>query len=73
LVTLGDDFLVLVRQRLLTGQDMPAFSPVVARFCCIWSTGGMPKPCQPMVQIAKASSSNATATRRVTGSSTASS
>jgi hypothetical protein len=42
-------------------------------FCCIWSTGGMPKPCQPRVQIAKASSSNATATRRVTGSSTASS
>jgi hypothetical protein len=30
LVALGDDFLVLVRQRLLTGQDMPAFSPVVA-------------------------------------------
>jgi putative transposase len=43
------------------------------RLCCIWSTGGMPKPCQRRVQIAKASSSNATATRRVTGSSTASS
>jgi len=30
LVALGDDFLVLVRQRLLTGQDVAAFSPVVA-------------------------------------------
>jgi TetR/AcrR family transcriptional repressor of mexCD-oprJ operon len=30
LVALGDDFLVLVRQRLLTGGDVPAFSPVVA-------------------------------------------
>ena len=30
LVALGDDFLVLVRQRLLTGGDIPAFSPVVA-------------------------------------------
>jgi len=30
LVALGDDFLVLVRQRLLTGQDIPAFSLVVA-------------------------------------------
>ena len=29
LVALGDDFLVLVRQRLLTGGDIPAFSPVV--------------------------------------------
>lgn len=27
---LGDDFLVLVRHRLLTGGDIPAFSPVVA-------------------------------------------
>src|SRR6266540_1424629 len=30
LVALGDDFLVLARQRLLTGEDIPAFSPVVA-------------------------------------------
>jgi TetR/AcrR family transcriptional regulator, mexCD-oprJ operon repressor len=30
LVALGDDFLVLIRQRLLSGQDLPAFSPVVA-------------------------------------------
>jgi TetR/AcrR family transcriptional repressor of mexCD-oprJ operon len=30
LVALGDDFLVLVRQRLLTGGDTPAFSAVVA-------------------------------------------
>jgi AcrR family transcriptional regulator len=30
LVALGDDFLVLARQRLLTGEDVPAFSPVVA-------------------------------------------
>jgi TetR/AcrR family transcriptional repressor of mexCD-oprJ operon len=30
LVALGDDFLVLARQRLLTGGDIPAFSPVVA-------------------------------------------
>jgi TetR/AcrR family transcriptional regulator, mexCD-oprJ operon repressor len=30
LVALGDDFLVLVRHRLLTGGDIPAFSPVVA-------------------------------------------
>jgi AcrR family transcriptional regulator len=30
LVALGDDFLVLVDQRLLTGGDIPAFSPVVA-------------------------------------------
>jgi len=30
LVALGDDFLVLVRQRLLTGQDIPAFSLVIA-------------------------------------------
>ena len=29
LVALGDDFLILVRQRLLTGGDVPAFSPVV--------------------------------------------
>jgi TetR/AcrR family transcriptional repressor of mexCD-oprJ operon len=30
LVALGDDFLVLVRQRLLSGGDIPAFSAVVA-------------------------------------------
>jgi AcrR family transcriptional regulator len=30
LVALGDDFLVLARQRLLTGGDIPAFFPVVA-------------------------------------------
>jgi TetR/AcrR family transcriptional regulator, mexCD-oprJ operon repressor len=30
LVALGDDFLVLVRHRLLTGGDIPAFSAVVA-------------------------------------------
>ena len=30
LVALGDDFLVLVDQRLLSGGDVPAFSPVVA-------------------------------------------
>ncbi len=30
LVALGDDFLILVRQRLLSGQDIPAFSAVVA-------------------------------------------
>jgi TetR/AcrR family transcriptional repressor of mexCD-oprJ operon len=30
MVLLGDDFLVLLRQRLLTGQDIPAFSLVVA-------------------------------------------
>jgi TetR/AcrR family transcriptional repressor of mexCD-oprJ operon len=30
LVALGDDFLVLVDQRLLTGGDIPAFSAVVA-------------------------------------------
>ena len=30
LVALGDDFLVLGRQRLLSGQDIPAFSAVVA-------------------------------------------
>jgi AcrR family transcriptional regulator len=30
LVALGDDFLVLVRQRLLTGGEIPAFSAVVA-------------------------------------------
>lgn len=30
LVALGDDFLVLVDQRLLTGEDISAFSPVVA-------------------------------------------
>jgi AcrR family transcriptional regulator len=30
LVALGDDFLVLVDQRLLTGEDIPAFAPVVA-------------------------------------------
>ena len=30
LVALEDDFLVLVRQRLLTGGDLPALSPVVA-------------------------------------------
>jgi AcrR family transcriptional regulator len=30
LVALGDDFLVLVRQRLLSGEDVPTFSPVVA-------------------------------------------
>ena len=30
LVALGDDFLILARQRLLTGGDIPAFSPVVA-------------------------------------------
>jgi AcrR family transcriptional regulator len=30
LVALGDDFLVLARERLLSGGDIPAFSPVVA-------------------------------------------
>jgi AcrR family transcriptional regulator len=30
LVALGDDFLVLVDQRLLTGGDVPAFSPIAA-------------------------------------------
>jgi len=30
LVALGDDFLILVRQRLLSGQVIPAFSAVVA-------------------------------------------
>jgi TetR/AcrR family transcriptional repressor of mexCD-oprJ operon len=30
LVALGDDFLILVRQRLLSGQDISAFSAVVA-------------------------------------------
>jgi TetR/AcrR family transcriptional repressor of mexCD-oprJ operon len=30
LVALGDDFLVVVRQRLLSGGDIPAFSAVVA-------------------------------------------
>src|SRR6266536_2020788 len=30
LVALGDDFLILVRQRLRSGQDIPAFSAVVA-------------------------------------------
>jgi len=30
LVAIGDDFLVLVRHRLLTGRDIPAFSAVVA-------------------------------------------
>jgi AcrR family transcriptional regulator len=30
LVALGDDFLVLVDQRLLTGEDIPAFAPVEA-------------------------------------------
>ena len=30
LVALGDDFLVLVDQRLLTGGDIPAFAPVEA-------------------------------------------
>jgi AcrR family transcriptional regulator len=29
LVALGDDFLVLIRQRLFTGGNIPAFSPVV--------------------------------------------
>ena len=43
------------------------------RLCCIWSTGGMPSPRPGRDQIAKASSSNATASRRCTGSSTASS
>ena len=42
--------------------------------CCIWLTGGMlTLPLPPEHQIAKANSLNATATRRVTGSSTASS
>ena len=42
--------------------------------CCIWLTGGMlTLPLLPEHQIAKANSLNATATRRVTGSSTASS
>jgi AcrR family transcriptional regulator len=30
LVALGDDFLVLIDQRLLTGEDVPAFAPVEA-------------------------------------------
>ena len=42
--------------------------------CCIWLPGGMlTLPLRPGRQIAKANSSNATATRRVTDSSTASS
>ena len=44
------------------------------RLCCTWLTGGMlTLPLRPGHQIAKANSLNATATRRVTGSSTASS
>ena len=44
------------------------------RLCCTWLTGGMlTLPLRPGHQIAKANSLNATATRRVTDSSTASS
>jgi hypothetical protein len=44
------------------------------RRCCIWLTGGMLTLALPSGhQIANANSLNATATRRVTGSSTASS
>jgi hypothetical protein len=46
----------------------------IARRCCIWTVHGMLKPRPPVRdQIAKARSSKATATRRVAGSSTASS
>ena len=41
--------------------------------CCVPSARGMLKPRSSPDQIAKASSSNATATRRLAGSSTASS
>jgi NAD(P)-dependent dehydrogenase (short-subunit alcohol dehydrogenase family) len=41
--------------------------------CCIWSTGVCRSRCRSRDQIAKESSSNATATRRASGSSTASS
>jgi TetR/AcrR family transcriptional repressor of mexCD-oprJ operon len=50
LVALGDDFLVLVRQRLLTGEDVPAFSPVVALLDRGRQAGDLrsdlPLPCQ---------------------------
>src|SRR6266699_3782600 len=35
LVALGDDFLILVRQRLRSGQDIPAFSAVVALYALV--------------------------------------
>jgi hypothetical protein len=46
---------------------------LLGRLCCIWSAGGMLMPGSHWGQIAKASSANATATRRLTGSSTATS
>jgi hypothetical protein len=46
---------------------------VVSGLCCIWSAGGMLMPGSHWGQIAKTSSANATATRRLTGSSTATS
>jgi AcrR family transcriptional regulator len=50
LVALGDDFLVLVDQRLLTGGDIPAFSAVVALLDRARQTGelrsDLPLECQ---------------------------
>jgi hypothetical protein len=73
------------RQRRL-GADEAALTALFNRFqrwqtirvsfqglCCIWSAGGMLMPVLTGGQIAKASSANATATRRLTGSSTATS
>jgi hypothetical protein len=53
--------------------DAPRDRRYLRRRCCIPLARGMLKLCSSANQIAKASSSNATATRRLTGSSTASS
>jgi hypothetical protein len=61
----------MVRLRHPTAENLHMLSK---RLCCIWLTGGMlTLPLLPEHQIANANSLNATATRRVTGSSTASS
>ena len=68
-----------VARQLYSDQELAEVPPgaiqwALGGLCCIWLTGGMLTLPLPLGhQIAKANSSNATATRRVTDSSTASS
>src|SRR5512132_1674568 len=62
------------REAVLASAIEPGTASLVEWLCCVWSAHGRLTPCpQIQDQIAKASSSNATATRWFTGSSTASS
>ena len=73
LVTSGVAWWVSIDQPTTRRENTSSTTQDLARLRCIWSTGDMPKPRPAGDQIAKASSSNATATRRLAGSSTPSS